>query len=202
MEQLNLSFEIPLALIAPDEIYQNAEALLQLLEENRHFDRKSARIQPRTLAESFSMWANIVPDGGLIAVGIEKDGSIGGCRSLSSSELNGLEQAGKTYCPDARNQSRLVPITNSAGESDFILLIRVHYRPDKVVYDSQGHAFTRIGDQKHQLTKEECRELEIDKGQVDYEQEPVLDMRYPEDFDLDLVSQFARAFRKSRGLSD
>src|SRR6185312_6191693 len=88
------------------------------------------------------------------------------------------------------------------GESDFILLIRVHYRPDKVVYDSQGHAFTRIGDQKHQLTKEECRELEIDKGQVDYEQEPVLDMRYPEDFDLDLVSQFARAFRKSRGLSD
>jgi ATP-dependent DNA helicase RecG len=87
------------------------------------------------------------------------------------------------------------------GEADFILLIRVHYRPDKVVYDSQGHAWVRIGDQKHELTKEECRELEIDKGQIDCEQEPVADMHYPEAFDIDRVSLFARTFRKSRGLS-
>src|SRR5690242_12026743 len=113
MEQISLPFDVPLALITPDEIYQNAEGLLNLLNENRFFDRKSSRIHPRTLGESFSMWANTVPEGGLIAVGIENDRSISGCRMLGSPELNLLEQAGRTYCPDARSQSRLVPVVNS-----------------------------------------------------------------------------------------
>lgn len=202
MEQLNLTFEIPLALVSPDELYQNAAVYLDLLKEDRRFERKSPRTNPRSLGEYFSMWANTVPDGGLVAIGIEDNGSISGCKSISQTELNEREQAGKAYCPDARYESKLVPVTNSKGESDFILLIRVQYRPDKVVYDSQGNAFVRIGDQKHQLSKEECRELEIDKGQIDYEQEPMVGVRYPEDFDLGRISQFAKSFRKSRGLSD
>lgn len=147
------------------------------------------------------MWANTAPDGGLIAVGIEDKGAVTGCNSLSQTELNEREQAGKTYCPDARYTSKLVAVTNANGEQDFILLIRVQYRPDKVVYDSQGHAWVRIGDQKHELTKEECRELEIDKGEVDFEQESIIDIPYPALFDLDRISQFAKEFRKSRGLS-
>src|SRR4051794_33081900 len=51
----------------------------------------------------FLLWANTLPEGGLIAVGIENDSSMGD-RALSSSELNQLEQAGRTYCPDARNE--------------------------------------------------------------------------------------------------
>src|SRR5205085_8013588 len=110
-------------------------------------------------------------------------------------------QAGRVYCPDARHESKLVPVTNSEGESDFILLIRVQYRPDKVVYDSQGHAWTRIGDQKHELSKDQCREIEIDKGQVDFEQEEILDIAYPDAFDVSRITLFVESFRKSRGLS-
>jgi ATP-dependent DNA helicase RecG len=201
MEQLTLTYDVPLALISPDELYQNAESLLQKLKEDRRFERKSPKTSPRSLGEYFSMWANTAPDGGLIAVGIEDGSRITGCKSLSQNELNEREQAGKIYCQDARPTSRLVQVTNDKGEVDFILLIRVHYRPDKVVYDSQGHAWTRIGDQKHELTKEECRELEIDKGQIDCEQELVADIGYPEEFDTDRISVFARAFRKSRNLS-
>jgi ATP-dependent DNA helicase RecG len=76
MEQTTLPFDLPVALITPDEIYPDAEGLLNLLNENR-FYRKSSRIQPRTLGESFSMWANTLPEGGLIAVGIENDSSMG-----------------------------------------------------------------------------------------------------------------------------
>lgn len=201
MEQLNLTFDIPLALVSPDELYQNAEQFIELLKEDRRFERKSPRTNPRSLGEYFSMWANTVPDGGLIAVGIEDKGGITGCKSLSQSELNEREQAGRTYCPEARHASKLVPVTNSEGEKDYVLLIRVQYRPDKVVYDSQGHAWTRIGDQKHELSKEECREIEIAKGQVDFEQEEARDVIYPADFDTDRVAQFAQAFSKSRGLS-
>lgn len=201
MSQLSFTYEVPLALISPDELYQNAEAFIARLKEDRRFERKSPRTNPRSLGEYFSMWANTQPEGGLIAVGIEDEGRIAGCKSLSQSELNEREQAGKIYCQDARASSKLVPATNQNGEADFILLIRVHYRPDKLVYDSQGHAWVRIGDQKHELTKEECRELEIDKGQIDCEQEPVPEMRYPEEFDTERVSLFAKTFRKSRNLS-
>ncbi len=200
MSQLSLRFDIPLALVSPDELYQNAEAFVEQLKEDRRFERKSPRASPRSLGEYFSMWANTLPDGGLIAVGIEDNGEITGCGNLSQSELNEREQTGRIYCPDARHETKLVPVTRGDGQADFILLIRVQYRPDRVVYDSQGHAWTRIGDQKHQLSPEERRELERDKGQVDFEQEPVPDVSYPDAFDLDRVSQFARSFRKSRDL--
>jgi ATP-dependent DNA helicase RecG len=200
-EQLTLRFDIPLALVSPDELYQNAEAYLALLREDRRFERKSSKTSPRSLGEYFSMWANTVPDGGLIAVGIEDGGAILGCAGLSQSELNEREQAGRVYCPDARYATRLVPVVNANGDADFILLIRVQYRPDKLVYDSQTHAWVRIGDQKHELSKEEARELEIDKGQLDFEREDVIDVSYPGAFDTERISQFAKAFRKSRSLS-
>jgi len=200
-DQLSFRFDIPLALVSPAELYQNAQAYLELLKEDRRFERKSARTSPRSLGEYFSMWANTLPEGGLIAIGIEDKGAVQGCRSLSQAELNEREQAGRVYCPDARFSSKLVPVINEDGESDFILLIKVDYRQDKVVYDSQGNAWVRIGDQKHELSKEQCRELEIDKGQVDFEQEPLINYFYPEEFDIERVAQFAAAFRKSRGLS-
>ena len=200
-DQLSLSFEIPLALISPAELYQNADAYLEVLKEDRRFERKSARTSTRSLGEYFSMWANTLPEGGLIAVGISDPGVVQGCKSLTQTELNEREQAGKVYCQDARYASKLVPVINEDGESDFILLIRVEYREDRVVYDSQGHAWIRIGDQKHELTKEQCRELEIDKGQVDFEQESVKDHPYPESFDMPRIFQFAESFRRSRNLS-
>src|SRR3954463_9662626 len=76
MEQLTLRFDLPLALISPDELYQNAPAYLDLLKEDRRFERKSPRTSTRSLGEYFSMWANTVPDGGLIAIGIEENGKI------------------------------------------------------------------------------------------------------------------------------
>jgi ATP-dependent DNA helicase RecG len=201
VEQLSLPFSIPLALVGVDEIYSNAEQFIPLLKENRRFERKSPRTNPRSLGEYFSMWANTVPDGGLIAVGIENDGEIIGCKGLSQTELNEREQTGKVYCQDARYVTKIVSVLNSDGERDFILLIRVHYRPDRVVYDGQGNAYVRIGDQKHQLSKEECRELEMDKGQLDFEREPIIDPPYPEGFESERISQYAARFKKSRSLS-
>src|SRR5579871_1850154 len=201
MKQLSLIFDVPLALVSPDELYQNAEACLDLLKEDRRFERKSSRTSTRSLGEYFSMWANTVPDGGLIAVGIEDGGKVLGCKSLSQTELNEREQAGRVYCQDARYDSKRVPIQNADGESDFILLIRVYYRADRVVYDSQGAAWVRIGDQKHRLSKEECWELENDRGQQELEQESVMDIPYPDAFDTDSIAEFAKEFVKSRNLS-
>jgi ATP-dependent DNA helicase RecG len=122
-----------LPLLSPDEIYRHADGpLLQNLREDRRIERKSCRVDRRVVGDYFSMWANTKPAGGLLAIGIENDGSISGCQRLSVEERNDLEKAAHDYCPDCRSDSRLVPVVNADGKPDFVLLIRVFYREDKV----------------------------------------------------------------------
>ena len=56
-------------LLTPDEIYDRAEQLIPLLQEDRRIERKPGGIHKEPLGEYFSMWANTSPDGGLIALG-------------------------------------------------------------------------------------------------------------------------------------
>jgi len=181
--QLTFSFEKILPILSPDDIYSGLGAeLLELIREDRRLERKPAGIHARALGDYFSMWANTAPEGGLVLVGVEDDGSISGCSHLSDGELNEKEKAHRTYAPDARSESKRVPVNNVDGEPDFILAIRVFYREDKVVTNSGGDAFIRDGDSKRKLSAEEVRELQNDKGQVDLEREAAK-FAYPNDFD-------------------
>jgi hypothetical protein len=66
-----------LPLLSPDEIYRHADGpLLQNLREDRRIERKSCRVDRRVVGDYFSMWANTKPSGGLLAIGIENDGSL------------------------------------------------------------------------------------------------------------------------------
>jgi hypothetical protein len=76
LEQLNIPFPRHYALLSPSEIYEAVDdSLLRKLAEDRRIERKSSRIQGKDLGDYFSMWANTVPDGGLIVVGMDNDGS-------------------------------------------------------------------------------------------------------------------------------
>jgi ATP-dependent DNA helicase RecG len=189
-------FEGPLALLTVEEIYERASIeLFQKLKEDRRIERKPSGVHSNFLGEYFSMWANTAPDGGIIAVGMENDGTLKGCSTLSQKELNRLEKTGMEYCPDARFDCKRV----EAGVDDYLLVFRIYYRPDKVVKTVSGDAFIRYGDSKKKLTAEEVRELEIDKGQVEFELEPS-GLMYPRDFDGQLVHLFCERFRKMRSL--
>ncbi len=201
--QLPLPFNgVLLALMPADDIYERADQLLlEKLKEDRRIERKPAGIHPKELGEYFSMWANTVPDGGLIVLGIDNDGTPSGCLKISHKNLNRIEQTGPVYCSDARFESKRIPIKLQDGSQDFALLFRVLYRTDKVVKTNSGEAFIRIGESKKRLTEDEIRELQIDKRQVDFEREPI-DLSYPEDFDTDLIRHFTKEVRANRGLSD
>jgi ATP-dependent DNA helicase RecG len=199
--QLTLSFEKILPILSPDDIYSSLEPeLLAGLKEDRRIERKPANTHPRALGDYFSMWANTPPEGGLIFLGVEDDGSISGCNCLSERELNEREKANRTFAPDARSESRRVQATNRDGEVDFILAIRVFYREDKVVTTVSGDAFIRDGDSKRKLSPDEIREFQNDKGQVDLEREPA-SLSFPNDFDADLLRQFCDGVRKLRQLN-
>ena len=96
-------------------------------------------------------------------------------------------------------ESKRVPIIDTNGHENFIVLFRAYYREDKVVCDTSGQAYTRVGDEKHKLGAEEIRELQIDKGQIDLEQESV-ELRFPDDYRMDLIHTFAEGVRTARKL--
>jgi ATP-dependent DNA helicase RecG len=75
-----------------------------------------------------------------------------------------------------------------------VVLFRVFYHSSIVVKQSNGKAFVRRGDECHEMTPEEIRELAVDKGQVPFEEEPCT-LSYPGDFDLDAVHAWAAAVR-------
>lgn len=132
--QLTLDFPSPvLALLTPDEIWESAATLVPHLREDRRIERKPPRFDARALGDYFSMWANTSPDGGLVVVGIGDDGELLGFHNLDLNHVNTLEAAGHIYCSDARFVSKRLPVVNSKGLDDFILLFRVYSHKSKVV---------------------------------------------------------------------
>jgi ATP-dependent DNA helicase RecG len=192
-----------LPLLTPEEIYALADQrLVQLLREDKRIERKPSGIQPKFLAEYFSMWANTPPDGGVIVVGIENDGRvINGCAGLPHNRLNEIESAGREFCHDAKYIHKRVPVKREDGDGDFLVVFLVFYNPKKAVTTHCGEAFKRFGESKHKLRTDEVHELEIEKGQVDFELEPI-DLRYPDHFDVKLISEFTSSVKKSSGWGD
>ena len=202
-DQLEFAWPKPVYVLSVGEIYDTLDPdRIKELGEDSRFERKPAGIHPSALAEYLSMFANTKPDGGIVAVGIEDGGALSGCRSLSRSEINNLERCGDTHCVDSRYEVKKLPVKDVTGDDNFVLIFRVYYREDKVVVTNSGKAFHRRGESKTKLTPEAIRELQLDKGEVDLELEPCKTLRYPEDFDLDLVDQYASEFIKSRELKN
>lgn len=189
--------------LSPGEVYERLDqAMIRAVEEDRRIERKSSGIHVRELATYFSMWANTAPDGGVIVVGVDdKTGDCHGLSSLPQKRLNELEKAGIELCPDARHQTKRVKVINPSGHDDFVLAIRVQYRSDKVVETHDGSVYTRVGDSRRKLGRDEVRELENDKGQVDLEQEPSR-TPYPSGFDRQAVTEFAETIRVAAGFNE
>lgn len=200
--QLVLDFSSPLPVLTPDDIFDRADGpLLAILEEDRRIERKPPRVDRRLLGDYFSMWANTPPDGGLVVVGMGDDGELIGFLNESQDTINGIETAGADYCPDARHQIRRVPITNSIGQADFLILIRVFYNENRLARTVSGSSFMRMGSQKRKLDSGMEREIERDKRQVDSELEPTL-FEYPDDFDSVLIDSYCGKWLAVRKLTD
>ncbi len=187
----------------PDDIYtaliKDGTSILTEFSEDSRIEWKSAKYPTRDLADYFSMWANTQPYGGLVVIGLEKGGDISGCHAIGSQKIAEFECVGPDHCPDAQYDIRRIPAQRSDGQDDFLLVIRVYYRPEKLVETVRNEAFIRVGNTKHRLTEDEKREIRINKGQIAYEKEPVL-LKYPDEFDDLLIQEFCNQYRSKRGL--
>lgn len=204
-EQVEMDFGPPLPslpqLWTPDDIYTSCDAeTIQRFKEDARVERKPGSIKRSVLADYVSMWANTQPHGGIVFLGVADNGRIIGCKHLHENQLNEVRTV-RRLCPDAKVDFKRVAVKNIKGEDDFVEVMRVYYRDDKLVETVSGDAFIREGDEKRSLREEEKREIRLNKGQLELESEKV-PLRYPDDFAPDLLKMYRDEYVKKRGLVD
>ena len=125
------------------------------------FDRKSARIDAKALAVHLIAFANA--DGGVIAVGVEDDGTITGIDSYAEN-INELLRAPFDFCkPSVRVETERLSCVNKDGTPDHILLIEVLQSND-LHANQADEVFFRVGDKSKKLNFEERLQLMYAKG--------------------------------------
>ena len=187
------------ALFKPDQIYESDDgAFITRLTEDTRFDRKSGRIDGNGLAICLSAFGNgPAVEGGVVAVGIEKDGRVTGCKHLSEGKLQEIETAGRDRCPDGRFTTRRINVLNEKGEDDFLILIRIYYVEGRLVSLTNDDAYCRQGDKSRRLNDSEKQEIRISKGERSFELETTT-LKYPDDFRAQDMANFVSRIRKAR----
>lgn len=156
--------------------------------ENQWFDRKSARIRPRELADAMISFANA--EGGLIVIGI-RDRVVEGTGADDRAH-NGWRQAGRDFArPPVPAQFEVVPCINDSGQPDRLLIIEVE-TSEHVHENARGDVFLRIGDENRRLGPMEVQELRYDKGGTFFDGTAVAGSSR-DDLDAKLIDQFLRA---------
>ena len=166
-----------------------AEATERLLAEpeGQWFDRKSARIAPRELAETLVAMANA--EGGLIVLGL----SGGVCEGVDDrpAAQNDWRQAGVDFTtPPVRYTVELLPAVNRRGETDHLFIIQMP--PSRQVHStSRDVALLRIGDENRRLSFEQRIELHYDRSDSTFEATPAK-VSGEADVDQEAIAQYAR----------
>ena len=163
--------------------------------ESSVFDRKSAKIDAKSLAVHLIAFANA--DGGTLAIGVEDDGKITGIDGYAEN-INELLRVPFDFCkPSVQVETERIPCKNAKGLSDHILLIEVLQSND-IHANQADEVFFRIGDKSKKLNFDERLQLMYSKGTRYFEDAPVPDATM-DDIDLDFVREYTAklGYRKS-----
>lgn len=156
--------------------------------EGQWFDRKSARVKPRELADAMVALANA--EGGLIVVGIWS-GTIEGTGSDEGLQ-NGWRQAGRDFArPPVPARFELVPCVNHQGNPDQLLIVEIE-ASEHVHENVRGEVLLRVGDENRRLGPMGASELRFDKGGTFFDGTPVASAAR-DDLDAGLVDAFLRS---------
>ena len=168
---------------------------IQQCTEFQVFDRKSGRIEAKTLANTIIAFANA--DGGRIAIGVEDDGTITGVDGKTE-HVNEFLRASYDYCvPSIATSTEYLDITDVTGNPNHIILMTV---PQSVrVHANQAdEVYYRVGDKSKKLNFEQRMQLVYAKGEHYYEDAPVNNAGW-DDLDMSLVEDYVKQIDYSKG---
>jgi len=154
--------------------------------ESQEFDRKSARIEPKALANHLVAFANA--DGGVLVIGIEDNGTVTGIDKYTQN-INELQRTPIDYCnPSVRTESEKIECVNADGKPDHLLIITV-FQSTQMHANQADEVYYRMGDKSKKLNFEDRMRLMYAKGERYYEDTPVPDATI-DDIDLPFVQEY------------
>ena len=140
-------------------------AQLRAVAEDQWFDRKSARIHSRELAETLVAFANA--EGGCVLIGLS-DGQPADAVA-DPGAVNAWRQAGIDYAqPPVRTYVHEVEWADEQGRRGRFVVIEVPVS-ESVHATRKDEVFLRVGDENRKLTFLQRQELVYDKGQAKYD---------------------------------
>lgn len=163
-------------------------ALLLEADEDQWFDRKSARVKPRALADVVIGFANA--DGGTVIVGLS-EGRIEGTDGLGA-RRNDLLQAPLDFCvPPIRAHAQLLPCKATNGRTEHLLVFSISPSDGVVHANTKDEVYLRVGDETRRLTFAQRQELVFDRAHESYESRPIRNTSMT-DIDPVLVDEYVR----------
>jgi ATP-dependent DNA helicase RecG len=187
------------ALWTPRDIWVRLnQQVIEFLGEDRRFERKGCKkISLDDLATYYSTFSN-TPDGGMVVYGIENDGTIVGCGSLSQGQLNEIESVHLTRCPQAKPEFKKISVIVN-GKQDFCFAVYVPY-VGKLVETNKGEAWIRYGESRHKMSEQEKHDFRSTRQELSFEQETA-PYNFPDDFDLRIIQDFCDNYRERESVN-
>ncbi|MBC8062353.1 MAG: putative DNA binding domain-containing protein [Clostridiaceae bacterium] len=158
------------------------------MREGQLFDRKSIKIEAKTLEIPILAFANA--EGGTIAIGISDDGKIEGIIGHEN-KINEILRVPSDFCfPRVKVDFEYIDCIDDQGAVNKVLLLIVQ-QSTTVHVNQVDEAYYRIGNESKKLNFDERMQLMYDKGDMLYENAFVREATFDE-IDLELVDQYSK----------
>lgn len=170
----------------------NKKITLEYLKEaeNLYYDRKSAKIDLKSVANEIMSFANA--QGGILALGITDDGEVEGFNKVGIDKLNEAQKIVNSYLkPTPICNCEIISIQNSKNENDNILLYHVEPSMNKVIRNAKDEVYCRLGDSSVKLTHDQIKSLEYDRHETNFENQLLWDSSL-DDIDDEIVEIFKK----------
>lgn len=140
--------------------------------ENQYFDRKSARIDAKKIANHISAFANA--GGGVLVIGVEDEGKLTGFNNAGFSKIDKFRTIPFKFLKSKPIiNMELINIKNNKSKKDKILVYHIEPSVKRIIGTKPGYVYLRVGDQSRRLTQSEIIRLKYDKKERHIEEELV-----------------------------
>ena len=169
--------------------------------EGQYFDRKSARKRPYDILKHIVAFANAA--GGVLAIGIEDDGTITGFKDGLAKPVEEFENISfvKLTETPVLTETLKLPVKNCKGEDDIVLLLSIEPSRNRVIKSYDGKVYLRFGDTSQELGFEQIKLLQYDKGETSFEDEEVINSSV-QDINHELVEMYKKSMGVDSNESD
>lgn len=130
-------------------------------------------------------------DGGTLVIGITDDGKLEGFENYGNKDNDILKSSVQYLKTIPEIKTEKLNIINSNGHEDFILLLHIEISHNCLIRNVKDEVYLRRGDSTIKLTDEQIQILKVDRPEISYENQVVLESTI-DDIDVDMAEMYSK----------